>query len=272
MKPKRCGVGGEPAVGGGGPEVELGRAAVQRVPGRRHPLRVGVGGEQRRLLGVGAEAGVDHERETRGARPPPPSGRRPRRRRAASPPPAGRRAARCSRRRWPSPAPRRTAAGGAIASATAEASARDRGSPSLDREPATTTPWPAAGRRIPGRGRRFATGRTDPFASAASSRGRAGPRQVARPCSGGRGWESRRAASSARAAGAGRPASTAPPRPPRGRRPAAPAPFRSAPRRSRPAPSRRTSTIAIPPSASGSAWPSDPARRRYSAGDVPPRA
>ncbi len=61
----------QPAVGGGRAQVQLGRAAVQRAPRRRHPARVGVGGEERRLLGVGAEPGADRERHSR----------RPRRRR-----------------------------------------------------------------------------------------------------------------------------------------------------------------------------------------------
>ena len=58
-----AGVGGEPAVGGRRSQVQLGGAAVQRAAGRRHPRRVGVGGEQARLLGVGAEARVDDERQ-----------------------------------------------------------------------------------------------------------------------------------------------------------------------------------------------------------------
>ena len=44
------------------------RAAVQRVPRRRHPARIGVGGEERRLLGVGAEAGDDQQRDAVGRR------------------------------------------------------------------------------------------------------------------------------------------------------------------------------------------------------------
>src|SRR5919199_405330 len=39
-EPEPAGVRGEPAVGGRGAEVELGRAAVQRGPGRRDPPRV----------------------------------------------------------------------------------------------------------------------------------------------------------------------------------------------------------------------------------------
>ena len=64
MKPKRR-VGGQPAVGSGRPEVELGGVAVQAVAGRRHPLRVGVGGEQAGLLGVGAVAARDQQVEAR---------------------------------------------------------------------------------------------------------------------------------------------------------------------------------------------------------------
>ncbi len=57
----------QPAVGRRGAEVELGRAAVQRVARRRHPARVRVAGEELRLLRVRAKAGDHDEVE---ARPP----------------------------------------------------------------------------------------------------------------------------------------------------------------------------------------------------------
>ena len=57
----------QPAVGGRGAEVELGRAAVKRAPRRRDPGRVRVLGEELRLLGVGAKAGADDQVEA-GAR------------------------------------------------------------------------------------------------------------------------------------------------------------------------------------------------------------
>ena len=60
---KALGVGGQPAVGGRRAEVELGAEAVQRPPGRRDPLRVRMAGEQDGLLGVGAKAADDDERD-----------------------------------------------------------------------------------------------------------------------------------------------------------------------------------------------------------------
>ena len=59
------GVGGQPAVGGGWAEVELGGVAVQALPRRGDPLGVGMGGEQLGLLGVGAKAAADKQRQSR---------------------------------------------------------------------------------------------------------------------------------------------------------------------------------------------------------------
>src|SRR5512133_788578 len=53
----------QPSVGRPGPEVELGRAAMQRVSGGRHPGRVGVLSKELRLLGVGAKTGSEDESE-----------------------------------------------------------------------------------------------------------------------------------------------------------------------------------------------------------------
>ena len=61
VEPRR--VRREPCVRAGRPEIELGRVAMQRRPGRRDPLRIGMGGEQRGLLGVGAERAGDQERD-----------------------------------------------------------------------------------------------------------------------------------------------------------------------------------------------------------------
>src|SRR6185436_11531389 len=47
----------KPAIGLRRAEIQLSRAAVQRVPRWSHPARIRVGGEERRLFGVGAEAG-----------------------------------------------------------------------------------------------------------------------------------------------------------------------------------------------------------------------
>src|SRR5215204_6239587 len=58
-----AGVGGQPGVGGGRSEVELGAVAVQALAGRRHPLRIRVRREQARLLGVGAVATRHEQRE-----------------------------------------------------------------------------------------------------------------------------------------------------------------------------------------------------------------
>ncbi len=55
------GVRRQPAVGGGGTEVELGPAAVQRCAGRRDPTRVGMLVPEGLLLGVGAERRVDDQ-------------------------------------------------------------------------------------------------------------------------------------------------------------------------------------------------------------------
>ena len=55
------GVGRQPAVRRFGPEVQLGRAAMQRGARRGDPFRVGMGGEQFGLFGVGAEAGDDDQ-------------------------------------------------------------------------------------------------------------------------------------------------------------------------------------------------------------------
>src|SRR5680860_624853 len=67
-EPEGAGVGGQPAVRGGWAEVELGAVAVQRGARRCDPLRVGVGGEQARLLGVGAEGRGDREGQPVAAR------------------------------------------------------------------------------------------------------------------------------------------------------------------------------------------------------------
>ena len=82
-------------------------------PRRRDPSRVRVCGEQRRLLGVGAEAGVDDQRQSGGRRRRGQAVEGRRRRRAASAFPGGRRAGPSSRLRSRSPAdrPRRAAHG-----------------------------------------------------------------------------------------------------------------------------------------------------------------
>ena len=56
-------VRGEPGVCLPWPEVKLGGVTVEALPGRRHPLRVRVRGEQARLLGIGAEAARDAEED-----------------------------------------------------------------------------------------------------------------------------------------------------------------------------------------------------------------
>ena len=57
----------QPAVGRRRPQVELRAEAVQRRSRRRHPARVGVGGEEPRLLGVGAVGAGDRQRHAVGA-------------------------------------------------------------------------------------------------------------------------------------------------------------------------------------------------------------
>ena len=104
-------VRGQPGVRRRRAEVELGRVAVQRLAGRRDPLRIGMAGEQDRLLGVGAEAAGDHQRDAVARARRPPCGRTPARRRGASACPGGGRAGRRSRRRARTrPARRRPAA------------------------------------------------------------------------------------------------------------------------------------------------------------------
>src|SRR5690242_18612730 len=60
-------VGGQPAVGGFRAEIELRGTAVQRVPRRGDPGRVGMSREERRLFGVGAETGDDEEADAVGS-------------------------------------------------------------------------------------------------------------------------------------------------------------------------------------------------------------
>ena len=81
-------VRGEPAVGRRRAEVELGAEAVQRRAGPRDPLRVGVRGEEPRLLGVRAPRADDDEADAVALAPRRPSGRTRARRRAASACPA----------------------------------------------------------------------------------------------------------------------------------------------------------------------------------------
>ena len=87
-----------------GPRSSSVPQAVKALARRRHPLRVGVRGEQRGLLGVGAEAARDGEAMPASLRAAAPCGRKPARRRGASACPGGRRAARRSRHRSASPA------------------------------------------------------------------------------------------------------------------------------------------------------------------------
>ena len=61
------GVGGQPAVRAGRPEVELGAQPVQRLARRCDPAGVWVAGVEHGLLGVGPERGVDDQRDTVGA-------------------------------------------------------------------------------------------------------------------------------------------------------------------------------------------------------------
>ena len=60
---ERARVGGQPGIGGGRSEVELRGVAVKARAGWRDPLRVRIGGEQARLLGVGAERAGDRQGE-----------------------------------------------------------------------------------------------------------------------------------------------------------------------------------------------------------------
>ena len=121
------------------------RAAVERGAGRRHPARIRVRGEERRLLGVGAERRGDHERVPVALAPPPRDGRTRPRRPGASACPAGRRGARNTRRPWRPPrrAQRPRPGGDASAIATARVAPS-----SARRSPIATCPVSATRTRV----------------------------------------------------------------------------------------------------------------------------
>ncbi len=68
MKPKRVAFAASQRVGRGRTEVELGPEPVQRLARRRDPLRIGMPGEQHRLLGVAAPRARDAQRHAVGTR------------------------------------------------------------------------------------------------------------------------------------------------------------------------------------------------------------
>ena len=68
MKPKRVAFAASQRVGRGRAEVELGAEPVQRLARRRDPLRIGMPGEQHRLLCVAAPRARDAQRHAVGTR------------------------------------------------------------------------------------------------------------------------------------------------------------------------------------------------------------